>query len=99
MVIDRPRGAAHPRHPDFIYPLDYGYLADTRASDGSGVDVWVGSLPEGRVTGLVCTVDLLKRDLELKVLIACSVIERQTILRVHSQALQSALLIERPETV
>lgn len=22
LVIDRPRGSAHPRYPDFIYPLD-----------------------------------------------------------------------------
>jgi inorganic pyrophosphatase len=26
IVIDRPRGTTHPRYPDFIYPLDYGYL-------------------------------------------------------------------------
>ena len=39
IVIDRPRGSAHPRYPDVIYPLDYGYLAGTRAADGDGIDV------------------------------------------------------------
>ena len=29
IVIDRPRGSAHPRFPDFIYKVDYGYLKDT----------------------------------------------------------------------
>lgn len=24
IVIDRPQGSAHPRYPDFVYPLDYG---------------------------------------------------------------------------
>jgi hypothetical protein len=40
--IDRPRGRAHPRYPDVHYPLDYGFLAKTRAGDGSGIDVWSG---------------------------------------------------------
>ena len=39
IVIDRPKGSAHPRYPDFIYPLDYGYLKGTTAMDGSGIDV------------------------------------------------------------
>ena len=29
IVIDRPRGSAHPRFPNFIYKVDYGYLKDT----------------------------------------------------------------------
>ena len=43
IVIDRPRGSAHPRFPNFIYKVDYGYLKDTASMDGSGIDVWVGS--------------------------------------------------------
>lgn len=26
IVIDRPKGTAHPKYPDFIYKVDYGYL-------------------------------------------------------------------------
>ena len=43
IMIDRPQGTAHPRYPDFIYKLDYGYLKDTSSMDGGGIDVWVGS--------------------------------------------------------
>ncbi len=43
IVIDRPRGSAHPRYPNFIYNVDYGYLKDTASMDGSGIDIWVGS--------------------------------------------------------
>ena len=97
VVIDRPRGTAHPRFPDFIYPVDYGYLEGTRAVDGGGVDVWVGSLPAPRVTGVVCTVDGLKRDTELKLLLGCTPEEAEVILKTHDGEFQAAMLIPRPE--
>ena len=37
IVIDRPKGSAHPRFPDFIYRVDYGYLRDTSSMDGLAV--------------------------------------------------------------
>jgi len=93
--IDRPRGAAHPRYPSFFYPLDYGYLEDTRSPDGNGIDVWVGSLPDQKVTALICTVDMLKRDSEIKLLLGCTPQQAQEILGVHNTDFQSAMLIER----
>ncbi len=93
--IDRPKGTAHPRYPDLIYPADYGYLENTRAMDGGGVDVWVGSLPERKLTAVVCTVDLLKRDTEIKLLLGCTPQEQATIWSTHNGAFQSALLVRR----
>ena len=78
LVVDRPRGAAHPRYPEARYPLDYGYLAGTQSGDGDGIDVWLGSLPERRVTGVICTVDGTQRDAEVKVLLSCTPQEAQT---------------------
>lgn len=99
IVIDRPRDTPHPRYPEFMYPLDYGYLQDTVSNDGSGIDLWRGTMPGLEVTAIIVTVDLLKRDSEIKLLIGCTAEERQTILRVHDQSsregTQSALLIER----
>ena len=43
IVIDRPKGTAHPKYPDFIYKVDYGYLKNTSSMDGAGIDVWIGS--------------------------------------------------------
>ncbi len=97
IVIDRPKGSAHPRYPDFIYPADYGYLANTRAMDGSGLDVWVGSLPDQQLTAVICTVDLLKRDVELKLLLGCSPDEQRIILKLHNAYSQSGMLVERPQ--
>ena len=94
--IDRPKGSAHPRFPEFVYPLDYGYLDGTLGGDGHGIDVWRGSLPSGGVTGVVCTVDLLKRDSEVKLLIGCTPDEADTILATHNTGPQSAVLVPRP---
>jgi len=95
IVLDRPIGTSHPRYPDFTYPLDYGYLQGTRSGDGDGIDVWVGSKLEKRVTGVVLCVDLTKRDSECKVLIACTHEEMQAIVVIHQRGSQSAILIER----
>jgi inorganic pyrophosphatase len=94
--IDRPKGTVHPRFPDFRYPLDYGFLEGTRASDGGGVDAWVGSLPNRTVTAVVCTVDPHKRDTEAKLLLGCTHEEAMTILAVHNTSPQAAILVERP---
>lgn len=95
IVIDRPRGTPHPRYPEFIYPLDYGYLAGTLTADGGGLDVWVGSQPDRSLTAIVCTVDLVKRDAEIKLLLGCTREEAQVILAVHNTGPQAATLIER----
>ncbi len=94
--IDRPRGTTHPRYPSFFYPLDYGYLEDTCSPDGGGIDVWVGSLSGQKVTAFICTVDMVKRDSEIKVLLGCTPREALEILGVHNTGLMAAVLIERP---
>jgi inorganic pyrophosphatase len=72
IVIDRRKGTAHPRYPDLLYPLDYGYLENTTAADGAGIDVWLGSLNEKTLTGILCTFDRLRHDAEIKLLIDCT---------------------------
>ena len=59
--IDRPRDSQHPRYPDYIYPHDYGYLEDTTSGDGDGIDCWIGSLTNEKVTGVIVVVDPIKR--------------------------------------
>lgn len=98
LVIDRPAGSRHPRYPEFVYPLDYGYLAGTQAADGDGIDVWVGSLSSRAVTAIVLTVDRLKRDAECKILLGCTPAEAQRVVATHRSEFQSAILIERHST-
>lgn len=95
VVIDRLKGTPHPRFPTMVYPLDYGYLQGTSSSDGNEIDCWVGSLSERNVTGVVFTVDLLKRDMEGKLLIGCTAEEIQIILAFHNGGPMSAMLLIR----
>ena len=103
LVIDRPWGSRHPRHPSFRYPMDYGYLEGTLSPDGDGIDVWIGSLgptsfAARTVTGVIVTVDLHKRDAEFKLLLNCTNEEAQAALATHNRGLQTGILIERSNT-
>lgn len=95
LVIDRPKGSRHPRYPELIYPYDYGYLEDTLAPDGGGIDCWIGSLPEKTIGAVICAVDLEKRDAEIKLLLGCTPAEAQQILASHNHGTQAGILIER----
>ena len=98
IVIDRPKGSAHPRYPQMIYPLDYGYLADTGSMDGDGIDVWLGSDDARKIDAIVCTVDLVKRDSEIKLLIGCTEAEKQIVLAQHNDSeFMKGILIRRSE--
>ena len=77
VVVDRPG-----QEPGMDY---YGYLAGTAAQDGEGVDVWLGSLQERRVTGVVLTIGagFAKREAELKLLVGCTADEAQRAVSSH----------------
>lgn len=40
-TVDRPLGTSHPRHPEMIYPINYGYVDGVYANDGAEQDVYV----------------------------------------------------------
>lgn len=85
IVIDRPKGSAHPKYPDFIYQVDYGYLKNTSSMDGAGIDVWVGTESGRRIDAVICIVDLVKRDSEIKILIGCTEEEKAAVYRTHNE--------------
>ena len=99
VVIDRPAGSYHPRFPDRCYPLDYGYFEGTSAIDGGGIDVWLGSLANRQVTGMICTVDLNKHDAEIKVLLGCSEADVQLALDFLNSGPMRAQFIPRPALI
>ena len=91
VVIDRPR------FPENIYLLDYGFLEGITAGDGQGKGVWLGSGDHTRITGIVCTVDLDKRDAELKLLLGCTSAEAQAVINfLNAYASFQCLLIPSP---
>lgn len=95
IVIDRPKGTAQPKYPDFIYKVDYGYLKNTSSMDGAGIDVWIGS-GEKKIDAIMCIVDLMKRDSEIKILIGCTEEEKQIVYQTHNETeYMKGILIRR----
>ncbi len=95
IVIDRPKGTHHPKYPDFIYKVDYGYLKNTASMDGGGIDVWVGTSGK-QIEGVMCIVDLIKRDSEIKILIGCTEEEKRIIYETHNETeYMKGILIRR----
>ncbi len=94
IVIDRPAGSAHPRYENMIYPLDYGYISGTTASDGNCIDVWKGRNSEG-ITAIGVTVDSFKNDSEIKVFIDCSHEEIEIVRNFMNSEFMSILIYER----
>ena len=91
VVIDRPR------FPENIYLMDYGFLEGITAGDGQGKGVWLGSGDHTRITGIVCRVDLDKRDAELKLLLGCTSAEAQAVINfLNAYASFQCLLIPSP---
>ena len=84
IIIDRPKATAHPKYPNFIYRVDYGYLKDTKSMDGAGIDVWVGS-GDKKIDAIMCIVDLLKKDSEIKILIGCTEEEKAIVYETHNE--------------
>lgn len=85
IVIDRPRGSSHPRFPEIIYAIDYGYLDGTTSNDGEGVDVWLGTDPAKALDAVICTVDLDRGDAELKLMVGCTDEEKEYIERFYNE--------------
>jgi len=94
IIIDRPKGTTHPKW-NFTYPLDYGYLENTSSMDGYGIDLWKGSM-DNAIDAVICTVDLLKKDSEIKILVGLSEEEKQTVLAWHNDSeMMKAIMIRR----
>jgi inorganic pyrophosphatase len=76
LVVHRPAGSRHPRVPEAVYPIDYGYLEGAVAADGDGdgdgVGVFRGSAVGAGVVGFFVTADPGTCDVEVKVLIDCT---------------------------
>ena len=96
IVIDRPKGSVHPRFPSIKYEVNYGYIENTSSMDGVGIDVWLGSLDDKQVTAIICTVDLMKKDSEIKLLIGCTKEEIDTVYKFHNDCeFMKGILIRR----
>ena len=72
VTIDRPLGSRHPREPDMVYPVNYGYLPGTVSGDGQPIDEYVLGVdePVGSAEGVVIAVVVRADDVEDKLVVA-----------------------------
>lgn len=83
-IIDRPKGSKHPKW-DWTYQCDYGYLDGTSSNDGEGIDVWIGSSQKPCANAIICIVDTIGNDSEIKILLGCSNSEIDYIYNLHNK--------------
>jgi inorganic pyrophosphatase len=96
IVIDRPKGTRHPKFGNMVYELDYGYIKNTKAMDGNEIDIFKGSLHNKNVNKIICIIDLLKKDIEIKVLIGCTISEVEKVYNfLNNSEYMKALVIEK----
>ncbi|MGL5540759.1 MAG: inorganic diphosphatase [Erysipelotrichaceae bacterium] len=100
LVIDRPRNSCHYKYSNLIYPVDYGYLTETINADQAPIDVFKGSKKEHLVNVVAIAADILKKDVEVKLLIGCTPEEERSILEFLNQTdFQKCVLIRRGNEV
>lgn len=91
VIISQPKGSHHPEYMNMVYPVDYGYLNDT-----DDVKVFRGSIKTSRVEAIMVVGDILKRDLEVKLLFGCNEEEELKILQFINQTdYQKGILVRR----
>ena len=80
VVISQPKGSHHPKYLNMVYPVDYGYLNDTDA-----IKVFKGSIKSSKIDAVMVGGDIVKRDLEVKLLLGCTEEEEIRILQFINQ--------------
>lgn len=72
ICIDRPIGSAHPRYPDLIYPINYGYIPDLIGGDKEPQDAYLlgVSTPVEQMDGVVIGIIRRLNDREDKLVVA-----------------------------
>ncbi|CAM3598396.1 Inorganic pyrophosphatase [Erysipelothrix sp. HDW6B] len=91
VVISQDKGSRHPKYHNMVYPVDYGYLTDIEP-----IKVFKGSVKRSTIDAVMIVADILKRDLEVKLLWGCTPEEEEEILRFINQTdYQKGILVRR----
>lgn len=94
IVIEKEKGSLYSEVPAVEFPLDLGFLDDMKG-EGKGVEVWVGSTRERKVTGAIVTCDA-KGDAVIKLLIGCTEEDGALALAFHQKQDPGAQVDWRP---
>lgn len=72
VLVDRPLGSGHPKYPDMIYPVNYGFVPGILAPDGEEQDAYILGVdqPVAEFTGRVIAIIHRFDDVEEKWVVA-----------------------------
>ena len=62
IVMDRPVGTHHPKHPHIVYPINYGYIDGMLSADGEGIDVYLLGIHEPLDTYHAKIIAVIRRE-------------------------------------
>ena len=70
--VDRPLGSAHPKYPNLIYPVNYGFVEGIFAPDGEEQDAYILGInvPLPSFEGKIIAIIHRKNDVEDKWVVA-----------------------------
>lgn len=95
IVIDRRKGTVHPKYESIIYPVDYGFIENTTSMDSGGIDIFWGTDNHDEIQGILCTIDVLKKDSEIKVLYNCTDKEIEMVKKFLENEYMSCILVKK----
>ena len=59
--IDRPMGSVHPKHPEFVYPINCGYIPNVFGGDGEELDVYLLGVDVPVEEYIACIIGIVHR--------------------------------------
>ena len=100
VIVDRPLGSFHPKHPDMYYPVNYGYIPGIPAPDAEEQDAYIlgVDVPVASFTGTVIAIIHRWNDVEDKWVVApegiiFSIEEIAELVRFQEQYFDSEILL------
>lgn len=72
VIVDRPYGSVHPKHPNIHYSVNYGYIELMKAPDGEYQDAYILGInePVESYKGIVIAIIHRTNDVEDKLVVA-----------------------------
>lgn len=99
IVVTQERNSTHPKHPNLQYPCRYGYLKTLNDEKEDLISCFIGS-GQKAVNAIIICADILKKDLETKVLIGTKCEEEEAILHFLNQTeFQKTIIVRRGNTI
>ncbi len=62
VTVDRPLGSTHPKHPQMMYPVNYGFIPGTLAPDGEEQDAYILGVDTPVETFVGRVIAVIRRD-------------------------------------